>query len=53
MKLFLGFIAFTAGAKLLRENASGFLRIRRANEGWFSEVNKYRLYNIAVTYELE
>merc|ERR1712227_728464 len=37
MKLFLGFVAFAAAAKLSKENASGFLRIRRANEGWFSE----------------
>ena len=48
MKLFLGFVAFAAAAKLSKENASGFLRIRRANEGWFSEV-----INIVVTRVLE
>ena len=46
MKLFLGFVAFAAGAKLSRENASGFLRIRRANEGWFSEVKNIGGYKL-------
>lgn len=37
MKLILGFVALAAGANLSRENAASMLRVRRANEGWFSE----------------
>jgi len=35
--LILGFVALAAGANLSRENAASMLRVRRANEGWFSE----------------